>query len=275
MALITCPECGQSISDKAAACPYCGLPLQLQTDAKKSASTKKKTKYGKIVFLSIWAIITAVSIAISVFSIYSYCKNDDTAHKKNNTYQSKDETYLYEWMTKHGTLIDGSKLQYADYSNETKFILCYDNVTYVDSMKWYVECIKPEEAGYRTKIHVTLYWKDQHSPASITVSRTIKYRGYTRSLKYFHSPETFVVNGPISPEEYYGSTVSDEVYMPNEGIVTIIDDTLGLQSELDKMDWKCSSQAQSGLCEILDWLKNEFCPTANMRMSDFGYDSYK
>ncbi|MDO4827890.1 MAG: zinc-ribbon domain-containing protein, partial [Clostridia bacterium] len=27
MALIKCPECGLSISDKAAACPNCGYPL--------------------------------------------------------------------------------------------------------------------------------------------------------------------------------------------------------------------------------------------------------
>ena len=27
MALITCPECGQSISDKAATCPHCGYPI--------------------------------------------------------------------------------------------------------------------------------------------------------------------------------------------------------------------------------------------------------
>ena len=26
MALINCPECGKQISDKAEACPYCGLP---------------------------------------------------------------------------------------------------------------------------------------------------------------------------------------------------------------------------------------------------------
>lgn len=28
MALITCPECGREISDKAAACPHCGFPIQ-------------------------------------------------------------------------------------------------------------------------------------------------------------------------------------------------------------------------------------------------------
>lgn len=30
MALITCPECGKQISDKAPACIHCGYPLQEQ-----------------------------------------------------------------------------------------------------------------------------------------------------------------------------------------------------------------------------------------------------
>lgn len=30
MALIKCPECGQEISDKALACPHCGMPLRAQ-----------------------------------------------------------------------------------------------------------------------------------------------------------------------------------------------------------------------------------------------------
>lgn len=32
MALITCPECGREVSDKAAACPYCGNPLKENAD---------------------------------------------------------------------------------------------------------------------------------------------------------------------------------------------------------------------------------------------------
>lgn len=36
MALIICPECGHSVSDKAAACPHCGYPLpSYQTDSAK------------------------------------------------------------------------------------------------------------------------------------------------------------------------------------------------------------------------------------------------
>lgn len=32
MALITCPECGREISDKAVACPGCGCPVELHED---------------------------------------------------------------------------------------------------------------------------------------------------------------------------------------------------------------------------------------------------
>lgn len=33
MALISCPECGHTVSDKAAACPNCGCPIQQQPAA--------------------------------------------------------------------------------------------------------------------------------------------------------------------------------------------------------------------------------------------------
>lgn len=37
MALIKCPECGKSISDKASKCPHCGIPSEyfcnVNTDA--------------------------------------------------------------------------------------------------------------------------------------------------------------------------------------------------------------------------------------------------
>ena len=39
MALIKCPECGKEISDKAAACPNCGVPILME---QKSSYTEKK-----------------------------------------------------------------------------------------------------------------------------------------------------------------------------------------------------------------------------------------
>lgn len=42
MALIKCPECGKEVSDKAAACIYCGCPF-----------SNKKEKYYKILLPSV------------------------------------------------------------------------------------------------------------------------------------------------------------------------------------------------------------------------------
>ena len=40
MALIVCPECGKNISDKASACPHCGLPAGFFVKKTTTADTK-------------------------------------------------------------------------------------------------------------------------------------------------------------------------------------------------------------------------------------------
>lgn len=54
MALITCPECGREVSDKAAACPYCGNPLKENPETEMStkadavsAAQKRITSNGR------------------------------------------------------------------------------------------------------------------------------------------------------------------------------------------------------------------------------------
>lgn len=44
MSLITCPECGNSISDKALSCPRCGYPMNSTTSAKPRVKNGKPTK---------------------------------------------------------------------------------------------------------------------------------------------------------------------------------------------------------------------------------------
>lgn len=39
MALITCPECGREISDKAVACPHCGFPIQEHLQAQEKPAS--------------------------------------------------------------------------------------------------------------------------------------------------------------------------------------------------------------------------------------------
>lgn len=46
MALISCPECGKKVSDKAPACPSCGLPLAKGTTPA-SASTARDSQETK------------------------------------------------------------------------------------------------------------------------------------------------------------------------------------------------------------------------------------
>ena len=40
MALIVCPECGKNISDKASACPHCGLPAEFFVKKSTTVDTK-------------------------------------------------------------------------------------------------------------------------------------------------------------------------------------------------------------------------------------------
>lgn len=52
MALIVCPECGHSISDKATACPSCGYPMQAQPKRRAKRRRKMPNGYGTIKKLS-------------------------------------------------------------------------------------------------------------------------------------------------------------------------------------------------------------------------------
>ena len=60
MALITCPECGKEVSDKAATCPNCGCPLHQSQQAVPVEEWKpQKPKKMKDSKLSTWAAILA------------------------------------------------------------------------------------------------------------------------------------------------------------------------------------------------------------------------
>ena len=273
MALITCPECGQNISNQAASCPHCGFPLQampiLEEHSEKPSSERRRHRKPKRknqpktkVLLVVVAILLSITVAAG--SLWAYSK------------RPKDETYLYEWMTKNASLIDGTRLQYTDtQKNGSKFSLNYDTYNYVDRMKWYIQYDIPEREGYYTTVHVTLYWDNKECPSTITVSGTGKLEGYSRTLEYSHNPDGFTRGSPIKINSYDGSTVPTDGNIPELSGSSLLGLERALQLKLDYMDQKCSILAHSSLCKVLDWLQNEFCPTANMKISDFGYTSYQ
>ena len=47
MALIVCPECGKNISDKASACPHCGLPAEFFAGKSNTVDTKDRSSTQK------------------------------------------------------------------------------------------------------------------------------------------------------------------------------------------------------------------------------------
>ena len=67
MAMIKCPECGREISDKAASCPGCGVPIGIThtSDSQpENTPSKQKDSTVKIIFG-----ILAIILAFLTFSV--------------------------------------------------------------------------------------------------------------------------------------------------------------------------------------------------------------
>ena len=57
MALIECPECGKEVSDKAASCPNCGLPMHASAGDAKPEKSNSKELYTIRIICSIVLIV--------------------------------------------------------------------------------------------------------------------------------------------------------------------------------------------------------------------------
>ena len=57
MALISCPECGKEISDKAKACPVCGAPTAF---AKNQIEKKKKLAVSTLPFVALGILVGVI-----------------------------------------------------------------------------------------------------------------------------------------------------------------------------------------------------------------------
>lgn len=198
-----------------------------------------------------------VVIGLAAFGIYHFCVNKPTSSS-----EPKDVDYLYDWLTEHGTLVDGTILQYSETdSNGNEFILRY-NTNYVESLRWQVSCSTKDDLGRTVITTLYLFPDDKEASSHISVFGLGKYEDYYRSLEFYHDPAKFTKNSPIEIGELSGSTV----HVP-DAEKTLISEILALNTI-------CEDRAQGSLCSVLDWLKNSFCPAANMSMSDFVYEKY-
>ncbi len=62
MALVSCSECGMSMSDRAAACPHCGAPNSQPTGSQPASQTQAPTKRG-----SLWKWVLGIPLFIFLF----------------------------------------------------------------------------------------------------------------------------------------------------------------------------------------------------------------
>jgi hypothetical protein len=67
MALVSCPDCGQQISDRAPACPKCGHPMAA-TVIEKTGKGYKKLKIigGLIFFISLPILLFSFDVGIYI-----------------------------------------------------------------------------------------------------------------------------------------------------------------------------------------------------------------
>lgn len=62
MALIKCGECGNEVSDKAAACPKCGAPIAAPTGGNEAASAPKTVKRAGGAWEAVGTLLIIASI---------------------------------------------------------------------------------------------------------------------------------------------------------------------------------------------------------------------
>ncbi len=65
MAIITCPECGKDVSDKAAACPHCGAPITTTVNDRKPS--KEEHSSSPILWIALGLVFLAFMFGTSIY----------------------------------------------------------------------------------------------------------------------------------------------------------------------------------------------------------------
>ena len=88
LALISCPNCGNQISENAIICPSCGQKFKIEGEKIQQSDYRFKSK--------LWIILLGISVFCIITAIYIF---------SSDTYQSYQEQY-WEYMMEYENAID-------------------------------------------------------------------------------------------------------------------------------------------------------------------------
>ena len=247
--------------------------LTLKNKHNKSHTSKNVKVIVPIVILSVVIIIVS---AIAVLLGIKLSKGTQEQSNKGNQETSidentpKDRDYLYNWLLENGELASGgTSVVYKEvYSNNRVYSLYYNTSS---ANRIFASYTSKNSEGYIIIVTVELFTSgDEETNAEIVVINSDDKR---RGLKYYHNPQQFTVNTPISIVSAFGD------HFPDKEASGKYDDPLesfnAWKKPMEEVEDVGKKSIHSGICSIIDWLNDSICTKAKMDLSDFGYELYR
>ena len=104
MALIKCPECGKSISDKAEKCPHCGIPAEyFPKNGQNVENNSESIDYEKLPNI----LISFDNDYVWLFSADHYITNRETKHflhTYNEYYSALQNKLIFQYVCNNATV---------------------------------------------------------------------------------------------------------------------------------------------------------------------------
>ena len=141
MSLIKCSECGNSVSDKASACPHCGCPLQKsnifvgqlpEIGVKPPVSDgKKQSKFSPTVFIAVLTVILMASVVIM-----GACLENSESYARNSSSLSPEARIIAQISpTLEKVGIDADNVSYVervgDWAYGQRYSIHYEGKTFL------------------------------------------------------------------------------------------------------------------------------------------------
>ncbi len=133
MALITCPECGAQISDKAECCPKCGIPMKENDENVSSCDNNDNVQKKKML---VWIIGIVVMCVIALCIVYATTRSAEEIVSHETEFETEDnvehdfkETLDSDAIVAEISNSNTKKLYYLDNNDGMNRLMSYNYKT--------------------------------------------------------------------------------------------------------------------------------------------------